>query len=537
MISNTTLKLAAFLGLAALSAPNLHAETDEARLRKLEQAVMALQKENAELKKAINQGGVSPAATNAAAAAAPINKLKLADSVTEVKLSGEGRFRYFFNDGEAAGLDVGDHGDRNRLRYRLRIGADVKVQDKWMLGLQVEENNSARAANVTLGEHPYFGKASLTKTDVLTGATVTGLDQNGKPVAGQATTLSTTKGSVVTNVNFGDALFLSRAFLRYEPYSWMTAEVGKFQNPFVTTRQTWDPDINPEGFAEHFKWSFGGHSDPVFDKEGKALPGAASGVKWDLFANFGQFIYDDVSFENTFNTGNGPFHGTPNRTDRWMLGWQLGARATLSDKAYAQIAPVFYHYTGGGNTSAGPFNGDSPLVIVNKKADLQLVTFNQTGTNDLAVLDVPIEFGFKVAEIPVTIFADFAYNFNADERAAKAGHPDKSAGYAYQLGAGIGSSKKKGDWELKGWWQHSEAFSLDQNIVDDDILDGRLNMEGFFLQASYQFTNNVSLILQYSHGERIDSTLGTPGFGALGTPAGFPLEKTDMFYVDLNLKF
>lgn len=537
MISNTTLKLAAFLGLAVLPAPGVHAETDEARLKKLEQAVAALQKENASLKQAINQAGGLPAASTETKPA-PINKIKLADSVTEVKLYGEGRARYFFNDGEAAGLDAGDHGDRERLRYRLRLGADIKVQDKWSLGFQIEENNSARSSNVTLGENPYFAKATVSKSDVLTGATVTGLDQNGNPVAGQATTLTTKKGSVVSNVNFGDALFLNRVFLKYDPFTWASAEVGKIPNPFVTTRMIWDPDISPEGFAEQFKWTFGGHSDPVLDKDGKAIPAPApGGLKLDVFANFGQFIYDDVGFENSFNSGNGPFTTTPQRTDRWMLGWQIGARATLNDKAYVQVAPAFYHYTGSGNSSAGPFNGDSPLIILNKKANLQLITFNQTGTNDLSVIDVPIEFGFKVASIPVTIFADFSYNLDSDRRAEQAGHSDKSAGFAYQVGAGIGSSKKKGDWEIKGWWQHSEAFALDQNIVDDDIFDGRLNMEGFFLQASYNFTDNVSFILQYSHGERIDSSLGTPGFGALGTPAGFPLDKTNLFYVDLNLKF
>ena len=62
-------------------------------------------------------------------------------------------------------------------------------------------------------------------------------------------------------------------------------------------------------------------------------------------------------------------------------------------------------------------------------------------------------------------------------------------------------------------------------------------MQGFYLQGSYNLTDAVSLILQYSHGERIDNTLGTPGYGALGTSPGFPLQRTNLFYVDLNLKF
>ena len=62
-------------------------------------------------------------------------------------------------------------------------------------------------------------------------------------------------------------------------------------------------------------------------------------------------------------------------------------------------------------------------------------------------------------------------------------------------------------------------------------------MQGYFLQGTYMLTDAVSIILQYSHGSRIDTNLGTAGSGALGTPAGFPLQSTNLVYIDLNLKF
>ena len=166
-----------------------------------------------------------------------------------------------------------------------------------------------------------------------------------------------------------------------------------------------------------------------------------------------------------------------------------------------------------------------------------MITFNQTGTNDLAILDIPAEFDWKMLNTRFSVFADFADNLDAGTRAAKAGHPDTRQGIAYQVGASIGSTKKKGDWELRGWYQHSEQFALDPNIIDDDIFDGRLNMQGFYVQGTYMISNGASIILQYGHGSRIDTNLGTAGFGALGTPAGFPLQSTNLLYVDLNLKF
>lgn len=542
-MNNTSLATAiTTIILTASCAKLMAAESDAVRLQRLEDAVSALQKENASLKNQIHSEVSAEVATT------PAGRINLSAPVSELKLYGEGRLRYFMNEGVAAGLDAGDTGQRERLRYRMRLGADIKFKDNWMLGVLLETGNVSRSANVTLGENPFFAKSTVGTTSVVngtaitTGKFVTGTDaKTGKLVSGTAVTgVSATKGAVVSSVNYGDDLFVGRAFLKFSPFDWLSIEGGKMPNPFVSTRMVWDPDISPEGLAEQFKYTIGSSGGVLTSgKDAKETKSVAplGGVTVDLFANFAQFIYQDVGFENTFNTGTGPFGEVPNSTDRWMLGWQLGAKVNFDKNTYFQIAPAFYQYTGGGSSSAGPFNGDNALVILDKNADPALITFNQTGVNDLAVLDIPVEFGWRMWDVPFTLFGDFANNFDAGTRAAKAGHPDKTEGIAYQLGASIGAAKKKGDFEIRGWYQHSEQYALDQNIIDDDIFDGRLNMQGYFLQASYLFTDAASVILQYSHGSRIDENLGTAGFGALGTPAGFPLQSTNFVYVDLNLKF
>jgi len=350
------------------------------------------------------------------------------------------------------------------------------------------------------------------------------------------TGVATSKGSVVSNVNLGNSIFLGRVFLRYNPTDWLSVTGGRIPNPFVSTRMVWDPDINPEGFAEQVKFTIGGGSAGPDGKSGgkTVIP---AGMTLDLFANFGQFIYNDVGFENQFNTGTGPFTQVPNATDRWMLGWQIGAKANFDKDTYLQVAPSLYTYTGGGTSSAGPFNGDNALVILDNHSKPELITFNQTGVNDLAVLDIPVEFSWKMWGKRFSVFGDFADNLKAGTRAAKAGHPDTRQGTAWQLGASVGSTKKKGDWELRGWYQRTGQFALDQNLVDDDIFDGRLNMQGYYLQGTYMLTDGASIVLQYGHSNRIDPNLGTAGFGVLGTPAGFPLQSMNIVYVDLNLKF
>lgn len=500
--------------LTALCAGVRADESEAVRLKNLEQAVTALQQENAQLKEAVDAN-----ANNNTSEAPSADKLKISAPVEAISLYGEVRLRYFTNIGEAAARDTEDWGQRERLRYRFRLGADIKLVENWWVGIQFETGNVARSANVTLGENPIFAKST-------------------PPVLRK-------DGTVASNINYGDTVFLGRVFLKYSN-DWLTVQGGKIPNPFVTSRMVWDPDLSPEGFSEQFRYTIGAPKETTdgYTKDGKEIvttTKSQSDFTLDLFANFGQFIYSDVGFENNFNTYNAAsnvFSSTPNGTDLWMFGWQMGATANFNKTTSLQVAPALFNYTGSGSRLAsGPFNGDNAIIVQNSDSIPSLITFNQTGVNDLLVMELPTEFDWKWWGIPFSIFGDYAHNFDSGERAAKAGHPGRNEGTAYQVGAAIGQAKTKGGFELRGWWQHSEAFALDQNIIDDDIFDGRLNFEGFYVQATYMLTDATSIILQGCHGNRIDDTLGTPGFGALGTPAGFPLQSMTLVYADLNIKF
>ena len=160
---------------------------------------------------------------------------------------------------------------------------------------------------------------------------------------------------------------------------------------------------------------------------------------------------------------------------------------------------------------------------------------NQVGINSLLVLEVPAEFGFKIGEIPFRIFGDFAVNFDADDRARAAGHPEAGdQRYAYQIGAGIGQLKTKHDMQLQAFWQHTEQYALDPNLVDSDFFDSRVNIEGVVVQAGYALSDAVIFNLSYGYGRRSDKSLGTGGVGDIGIN---PLDKYQIFQADLNVKF
>lgn len=449
-------------------------------------------------------------ATTSPASVATVNsgdKWKLSTPLTEIELYGDARVRFESRWGETGAPNTldprNDTLQRNRERYRLRIGLRGKLTDDWFFGLRLETSQNPRSTNVTFGDD-----------------TSTTSPGGGGPFA---------KGS--------DGINVGQAYLGYKGVKDFTFTVGRMPNPFVNTLMVWDGDINPEGVAEQWKHTFnlgggGGASAQLYSKDGKGVVATkaaeSGGMTLDLFANFAQFVYDDSNPENPI--GPAP-KGVPN-TDAWMLGWQLGAKLNLNKDTYLQIAPTLYNYTGAGDTFNKFYSGDPDIL---RGPPATRTTLNQTGINSLLVYDMPMEFGWKAVGVPFRIFGDFAVNFDGDQRALAAGHPDKGdQRYAYQIGIGAGKIKAKHDWSLSAWWQHTEQYALDPNLVDSDVFDSRVNIEGVAIQAGYALSDAITLNLTYAYGRQADGALGTGGVGDIGLN---PLRDYQVFQADLNWKF
>src|SRR5213593_4203577 len=404
---------ASLAAIVLLTAQPLRAQasSDTARIDKLERAVELLEKQNAELK-----AEISSLKKHSAPAPAPVvegktktqvtydgktyveklvpdlggPKWKLFPAITELELFGDMRIRYEYRGGRLPGDDPSHPNDwyeRERERYRLRLGLRGTLLDDWFFGLRFEGNTSARSANVTFGDdNQTSGVGPFAKNN--------------------------------------DGIFVGQAYGGYKGFPGFIFTGGRMPNPFVNTRLVWDDDINPEGLAEQYKHTFtigGGAAAPVsYSKDGKNVappPPAEPLMKIDVFANLGQFVYDDANPSNPIGprgTTTQPIGGetqlTPD-TNAFMLGWQVGAKFDFPHIAYFQLAPTLYNYTGDGNTFNVHFSGDPGG--------------NQTGINSLLVFDIPAEIGWKIGKIPMRIFGDFATNFDADDRADAAGHGGK----------------------------------------------------------------------------------------------------------------
>jgi hypothetical protein len=504
-----TTKLAWFAGATALAAftPHAHAEfSSDALINKLEQKGILSADEARDLR-----------AEDAASATNFINQLpaskwKLADSIKSIGLYGDLRLRYEYRGVDnAAGTSPNTY-YRERMRYALRVGLRGDLYDDFSYGIRLETSNNPRSPWDTFGNN-------------------------------------STAGAVTPSDKNTSGIYLGQAFLNWHPEAWYEMTVGRMAMPLYTTPMVWDSDINPEGAFEKFKYTVG---------------------DVDLFADFGQFVYQDPGNANRYVSG-----------DTFLLTWQAGANVHFGKDTSFKIAPIVYTYAGNGSASSGlgqNFVGQGSPTGTNPgvpggvaygalTAAQAQQAYNQEGINDLLVLEIPAEFNFKIKNTPLgdlqaRFFGDFAWNFQGDDRATAAYYANPAAfpgmsgpasgkNFAYQAGFGIGSdgpvygptqglvygtTVKKNAWEARVYWQHIEQYALDVNLIDSDFFEGRGNLQGIYSAFSYGFTDAIIGTVRYGYADRIDGLLGTGG-NNLDIPSINPIKNYNLLQMDLTWRF
>ncbi len=141
--------------------------------------------------------------------AASVQRKKFSSSLDRLTFSGDIRLRHesFYN-------TTAD--DRHRQRFRLRFGADLKLD------------------TITVGIRLASGTGEQTSTN-----------------------------QSFDNLFSQKALWIDRAYIRWqgENVRWLTLTGGRMPNPFLTVYSSdvvWDDDLNPEGIAENFTFKLGG---------------------------------------------------------------------------------------------------------------------------------------------------------------------------------------------------------------------------------------------------------------------------------------
>ena len=427
-----------------------------------------------------------------------------------VELFGDARFRYEYRETQTS--PAKDTYARERFRYSLRFGLRGEAFDDFYYGLRLQTSANNRSGWATFGDEK--------------------LSSSGGG--------STSSANVGPFGNGSDGINVGQAYAGWRATEWLDITLGRMPNPIYTTPMAWDPDLAPEGAAEKLKYS------PTKNLE--------------LFGTFGQFLYQDTNPDNPAPAITGP-GTTSNQSDAFLLAWQIGAKYKFNNDISAKIAPVLYNYTGHGqnsgfngvfvgqgNTSGGNLNNATPGSATGFSA-------NQTGINDLLVLEIPAEVNFKLGNYPARIFGDFALNLDGRRRAELAAAASTAAGIvpigtaqkddtkAYQIGFAIGNvdlvngqHPKKGSWEFRTYWQHVEQYALDVNLIDSDFMEGRGNLEGVYAAVAYSLSANAITTVRYGYADRINKKLGTGGSN-LDMPEANPATKYQLLQLDFTLKF
>jgi hypothetical protein len=299
----------------------------------------------------------------------------------------------------------------------------------------------------------------------------------------------------------------------YKVTDWLSVEAGRMANPlYMVNAMVFDHDIVMDGLQEKLKYTTAGGTE--------------------LFANVGQWIYDGKGVGST-NGGT-----TTTQRQNMLLAFQGGAATDFGSQASAKGAISWYNHTA---------NATSNAVYLPYTANTATANY---GVNHLSIVDIPFEVNYFTNGIGFKPYAEYAWNVDADDR--KAAACASSATYcslakddsAWLVGLTVGSGKDlksfagkkmaKGDWVANLWYQSVGTYALNQNAVDSDIFDGRLNMEGTSLKAQYNIEDNLALNFTGSWGSRKNNQYST---GAPKVDIAGSIDDYTMYQFDATYKF
>ncbi len=319
---------------------------------------------------------------------------------------------------------------RNRERFRLRFGIKTKVTENTEVGIRLASGSGFQ------------------------NTTNQSFDDHGR----------------------GKNIFIDRAYAKWKASKNITLMGGKHKNHLLTTPLVWDPDVNPEGFAETFNF---GINDSI-----------------SLFANFGQWFIQEISTENS---------------DPTQLTFQMGTEIKPNKDIKLQFAATYHSFLNMDRISYNADDIDDKQTFIGfNNAFGQQMVFDSEGQllNEWGCLELGLKAKFKdVLPLPFLFFANYIQNFDSDmdeltSRGVAYADTDPSDLLAYEgddrktgwlVGFDFGNKKKKGDWYMKYHYQVLEDYAFPAVFVDSDFHGGGTNNKGHYIHGRYLVTDNIQL--------------------------------------------
>ena len=274
----------------------------------------------------------------------------------------------------------------------------------------------------------------------------------------------------------GKNIFIDRVYAKWKAGKNFTIVGGKMKNPLFSTPLVWDPDVNPEGFAEAFNF---GITDSI-----------------SLFANFGQWFIEEIKTENS---------------DPTQLSFQMGTEIKANEDINLKFAATYHSFLNMDRISYDDGDIDDKQTFIGyNNAHGQQMVFDNDGQllNEYGCLELGLKAKFKnVLPLPFSLFANYIQNLDADmdELTGKGvdyadtdpsdllayGGDDRETGWL--VGVDFGNKKEKGDWYMKYHYQVLEDYAFPAVFVDSDFHGGGTNNKGYYLHGRYLLTDNIQL--------------------------------------------
>ncbi len=474
------------------------------------------------------------------AATAPAGKLNLSSSIKELKLSGDVRLRFQYDNKDAqptttaGAADTSSGTQRDRWRLRLRVGADYKLSDNFFAGFGLQTEQKSDSGNQTMA------------------------GGNGSSVTGT---------SAAGDYGQNYSVFINKAFIGWTPVPGVTLVGGKQVNPMYTTDLVWDADINPTGFSER--------------------------VDLHKFLNLGPLELSLVGLQFIVSDGNESLTSGKTNRDGWIYHTQLVAGLNVAEGVKLTVAPGFYNSNAaqmvgdGGNEAgfgAGTSTGLQGLKIITAPGDVSFkiagkpvkfqwdLAYNKDGSDRNALYTVksattataPVSSVYTVFDTATSTFSSVS-DANNHARAVGSAGPaggttfvvaqttkgNASSGttaaavspthagtddLAYLVGFQIGENKKKGDWSLLANYRQVGLSAVDPNVNDSDWSLSYTNMAGFKVGFFYNLGDATTIGTSFYSANNLRKDLGL-GYALTNSGPGSISNSVQVLQVDLSVKF
>jgi hypothetical protein len=236
---------------------------------------------------------------------------------------------------------------------------------------------------------------------------------------------------------------VDRAFFSWAATDELTFTGGKMANPFYRPGNhhlVYDNDLNPEGLALRFN-------------------------RGDWFVNYAGLWVDERSAAD----------------DSIMLGGQLGYRRSIADDVRFTVGASYYDYLE--TQGQTPFwDGEAVGNRVDAAGDY---------LNDFNIAELFGELSFRPRQRPVTVFADYVVNTEADE---------VDTGFA--VGASLGEVTGPRTWRVGYVYQDLEADAVIGTFTDSDWAGGGTDGRGHVVELNYGFRERLVFGFRYFLNER-----------------------------------